>query len=271
MTDNTVQSVKTHAVGKPVLRLEDPPLLRGRGRFVDDLKFPQMLEAAFVRSPHAHAGIRRIDTAAARQWPGVHAVLTLADISPLLTQERLPLQFRTDQLRDDVAPMVLAKDEVVFVGEAVALVVAQSRAVAEDAAALVDVDYDVLPAISDCRAALSPGAPLAHRRKSSNQLIEFEQSYGDIAAAFARAAASSARQPQAAPRRRPLARRPRRARGLRRERGPADAVDLDATGPRGAGVPDAAVGPRRESDPRRRARCRRRLRRRNSSCIPKRS
>jgi aerobic carbon-monoxide dehydrogenase large subunit len=178
---------QTHTIGKRVLRLEDGPLLQGRGRFVDDLKFPGTLEAAFVRSPHAHAAIRRIDTTAARRLPGIHAVFTLANISPMLTQERLPLQFRTDQLPPDVSPLVLAKDEVVFVGEAIAVVIAQSRAVAEDAAALVDIDYEVLPAISDCRAALRPGAALAHRGKGSNLLIEFRQSYGDIETAFARA------------------------------------------------------------------------------------
>ena len=174
-------------VGRSVLRLEDGPLIRGNGRFVDDLKFAGMLEAAFVRSPHAHAGIRGIDATAARRMPGVHAVFTFTDLAPLLTAERLPLQFRTDQLPPDVAPFVLAKDEVVFVGEAVAIVVAQSRAIAEDAAALVEIDYEPLPAVSDCRAALRPGAPLAHRRKTSNLLIEFRQGYGDIAAAFARA------------------------------------------------------------------------------------
>lgn len=155
-----------------MLRLEDGPLLRGDGRFVDDLKFAGMLEAAFVRSPHAHAGIRGINTDVAMRLPGVHAVLTHADLAPLLTAERLPLQFRTDQLSPDVAPFVLAKDEVAFVGEAIAVVIARTRAIAEDAAALVDVDYEVLPAISDCRAALRPGAPLAHRGKSSNQLIK---------------------------------------------------------------------------------------------------
>jgi len=177
----------THTVGHRVLRLEDGPLLRGGGRFIDDLKFAGMLEAAFVRSPHAHAAIRGVNAEAALRLPGVHAVLTYADLAPLLTAERLPLQFRTDQLPADVAPFVLAKDEVVFVGEAIAIVIAQSRAIAEDAAALVDVDYEVLPAISDCRAALRPGAPLAHRSKSSNQLIELRQAYGDTAAAFARA------------------------------------------------------------------------------------
>ena len=177
----------THTIGKPVLRLEDEPLVRGRGRFVDDLKFAGMLEAAFVRSPHAHAALRHIDADAARRLPGVHAVFTLADLAPMLTSERLPLQFRTDQLPSDVAPLVLAKDEVAYVGEAVAVVIAQTRAIAEDAAASVAVDYEPLPAVSDCRDALRPGAPLAHRRKASNLLIEFHQSYGDIAAAFARA------------------------------------------------------------------------------------
>jgi carbon-monoxide dehydrogenase large subunit len=184
---NDSRTTQNHAIGKRVLRIEDGPLIRGQGRFVDDLKFAGMLEAAFVRSPHAHAGLGAIDTAAARRLPGVHAVLTFSDISPLLTADRLPLQFRTDQLPPDVAPFILAKNEVVFVGEAIAIVIARTRAVAEDAAALVAVDYEPLPAISDCRAALRPGAPLAHRRKASNLLIEFLQAYGDVAGAFARA------------------------------------------------------------------------------------
>ncbi len=131
--------------------------------------------------------IRHVDADAARRLPGVHAVFALADLAPMLTSERLPLQFRTDQLPSDVAPLVLAKDEVAYVGEAVAVVIAQTRAIAEDAAATVAVDYEPLPAVSDCRDALRPGAPLAHRRKASNLLIEFHQSYGDIAGAFARA------------------------------------------------------------------------------------
>jgi carbon-monoxide dehydrogenase large subunit len=154
---------------------------------VADLRVPDMLEAAFVRSPHAHAAIRGIDTRAARQCPGVHAVLTLADLAPLLTRERLPLQFRTAQLPPDITPLVLAKDEVAFVGEAVAVVIAQSRYLAEDAAALVAVDYEALPAISDCRQALATGAPRAHRVRASNLLTQFKQSYGDVAGAFARA------------------------------------------------------------------------------------
>ena len=90
-------------------------------------------------------------------------MLTLADLAPQLSQERLPLQFRTAQLPPDITPFVLAKDEVAFVGEAVAVVIADTRYIAEDAAALVVVDYEPLPAVSDCRAALAPGAPRAHR------------------------------------------------------------------------------------------------------------
>jgi len=175
------------SIGRPVKRLEDGPLLTGKGRFVADLVFPGMLEAAFVRSPHAHAAIRGIDTSAARRCAGVHAVFTLADLAPRLAQERLPLQFRTTKLPRDITPLVLANDEVAFVGEAVAVVIARTRYIAEDAAALVAVDYEPLPAVSDCRQALAPQAPRAHRVRDSNLLIDFQQSYGDVAQAFARA------------------------------------------------------------------------------------
>ena len=175
------------SIGRSVKRLEDRPLLMGKGRFVADLEFPDMLEAAFVRSPHAHAAIRSIDTRTAQRCTGVHAVLTLAELAPHLAQERLPLQFRTAKLPPDITPFVLAKDEVAFVGEAVAVVIAQTRYIAEDAAALVAVDYEPLPAVSDCRQALAPYAPRAHRTRDNNLLIAFKQSYGDVADAFARA------------------------------------------------------------------------------------
>jgi aerobic carbon-monoxide dehydrogenase large subunit len=174
-------------IGQSIKRIEDRPLLIGAGRFVADLQFSGMMEAAFVRSPHAHAAIRGIDTSAARRYPGVHAVLTLADLRPLLSQVRLPLQFRTAQLPSDVTPLVLADDEVAFVGEAVAVVIAQSRYIAEDAAALVAVDYEPLPSVSDCRQAIAPGAPHVHRARPSNLLTEFRQAYGDVTDAFARA------------------------------------------------------------------------------------
>jgi carbon-monoxide dehydrogenase large subunit len=171
-------------VGKSVKRIEDLPLIQGRGRFLDDLQLPGLLHAAFVRSPLAHAIIRGIDATAATSMAGVHAVLTLADISPQLSQERLPLQFRSTQLPPNITPFVLAKDEVAFVGEAIAVVIAETRYLAEDAAALVAVDYEPLPAVSDCRAGAAPGAPHAHRGRKSNVMVEIRQSYGDIGLAF---------------------------------------------------------------------------------------
>ncbi len=174
-------------IGRPLARVEDDALLKGRGRFIDDLDFPGTLEAAFVRSPHAHALLRGIDASVARTMPGVHAVFGFADLAGDLAQERLPLQFRTAQLPDDITPFWLAKDEVAFAGEVVAVVIADSRYLAEDAASRVEVDYEPLPAVSDCRAAIAPGAPLAFRRKRSNVMVELKQAYGDVAGAFARA------------------------------------------------------------------------------------
>jgi carbon-monoxide dehydrogenase large subunit len=174
-------------IGARLPRLDDGRLLRGQGRFVDDISVVGTLHAAFVRSPHPHALIRGIDKRAALAAPGVHAVFTLADLMPPLNAERLPLQFRSAQLPPDVTPFALAKDEVAFAGEAVAAVIADARHLAEDAAALVAVDFEPLPSVSDCRAALAPGAPLAHRQRKSNLLLEIRQGYGDIAAAFARA------------------------------------------------------------------------------------
>ena len=174
-------------IGRPIRRLEDPPLLRGEGRFVDDIHRPFALEAAFVRSPHAHALIGGIDMEDARAARDVTAVLSFADLAPHLTQERLPMQFRNSALPADCTPHPLAKDEVAYVGEAVAVVVARSRYAAEDAAALVKVDYEVLPAIADCRQAAAPGAPLAHRFRTSNVLAELRQDYGDVDGAFAAA------------------------------------------------------------------------------------
>jgi aerobic carbon-monoxide dehydrogenase large subunit len=174
-------------VGRPTPRVEDRALLKGAGRFVDDIHLPGMLEAAFVRSPFAHARIRSIEASAARAAAGVHAVLTFDDLRPQLTQDRLPLELRLDQLPPDITPFPLAKDEVVFVGEAVAVVIADSRYLAEDAASLVEVDYQPLEPVSDCRRAIEPGAPRADTRKASNIIKEFRQAYGNVEAAFAKA------------------------------------------------------------------------------------
>jgi len=174
-------------IGQPIARVEDDALLKGKGRYVDDVHLPGMLEAAFVRSSFAHAKIGGIDVSAAQAAPGVRAVLTFDDIRPLLTCDRLPLELRLDQLPPDITPLPLAKDEVVFVGEAIAIVVAESRYLAEDAAALVAIDYEPLPVISDCLEALEPHAPKCDTRQTTNILKEFRQTYGNVGVAFAEA------------------------------------------------------------------------------------
>jgi len=172
-------------IGRPIARIEDAALLRGAGRFVDDVPVPDALEAAFVRSSFAHARIKSVDVVAARAAPGVHAVLTYADVRPLITQDRMPLELRVEQLPPNVTPPPLAKDEVVFAGEAIAAVIAASRYAAEDAAALVQVEYEPLPAVADCLAAIAPDAPRVDTRQASNIVKEFRQSFGNAEAAFA--------------------------------------------------------------------------------------
>ena len=107
-------------IGKAIPRQEDDALVKGAGKYVDDIHLPNTLEAAFVRSSFAHAKIKSIDVSATRAAPGVHAVFTYDDIRPLLTADRLPLELRLEQLPPNVTPLPLAKDEVVFVGEAIA-------------------------------------------------------------------------------------------------------------------------------------------------------
>ena len=173
----------TPYIGRRYPRVEDRALVRGAGRFVDDLHPPGLLEAAFLRSPAAHGLIRSIDTRAARALPGVHAVYTLADLRPILTADRLPLQFPSSVLPPDISPFILAGREVSYVGEAIALVVADKRYIAEDALALIETDIQELPAASDCRDALSAGAPDVHVHRKGNLLIDFIQGYGDADAA----------------------------------------------------------------------------------------
>jgi carbon-monoxide dehydrogenase large subunit len=170
-----------------VLRLEDPPLLRGQAKFVDDIRFPDMLHAAFVRSPHGHARINRIDKSAALALPGVHAVLTLDDLLPHLATHWIVVGLPSPAYKQDINRPALAGPEVVHVGEPIAIVLAANRYIAEDAAALVEIDYDPLPAIGDPRAALAPGATLAHSASPHNLLAEFDMAYGEVDKAFATA------------------------------------------------------------------------------------
>lgn len=171
-------------IGARVKRIEDPALLRGAAGFVDDIHLSGLLQAAFVRSPHPHALIRNIDATAARGLAGVRAVYTLADFSPHIVADRLPLQFPSTELPDDITPWLLAGEEVCHVGEAIAMVIADSRYIAEDAALLVEIEYEPLASVVGCAAAVADGAPRVYRDRDDNVLLRFRQSYGDTAAAF---------------------------------------------------------------------------------------
>jgi aerobic carbon-monoxide dehydrogenase large subunit len=175
-------------LGRSVPRLEDGKLLRGAGRFVDDIKLPGMLHAAFVRSTVAHGLIRHIDVAAARAPPGVRAVLTYTDLRPLMRCDRIPLALPSKAIRFDADPSWLAQHEVCHVGEPVAVVVAESRRVAEDAARLVAIDYEPMRAVTDPFDAVCPGAPPVRRDCADNLVAQTEIKYGDFIAAHARAA-----------------------------------------------------------------------------------
>ena len=147
-----------------------------------------MLHAAFVRSPHPHAAIRADRCACRTGAAGVHAVLTLDDLAPVLAKRRMLRHSNSGTPLDRYWSFALADGEVSYVGEAVAIVLADSRYVAEDAAALVAVDYDVLPAVSDCRSAIEPAAPAVRRELNSNIAASYKVAYGDAEAAFAKAA-----------------------------------------------------------------------------------
>jgi aerobic carbon-monoxide dehydrogenase large subunit len=172
-------------IGSPVKRNGDAALLRGQGRYVDDIHFPGMLHASFVRSPHPHAEIRAIDAGRAKSQPGVTAVFTANDLAPHLTMMRMPVGQPSAAIRQSLDPYVLAVDEVSYVGEPVAVVIAEHAYLAEDAAALVDIDYDPLPAAGDARAAGESGAATTHKDAPDNLVAQFTLDYGDCATALA--------------------------------------------------------------------------------------
>jgi aerobic carbon-monoxide dehydrogenase large subunit len=172
-------------IGARLPRLEDHALLTGRGRFVDDIAAADTLVAAFARSPHPHALIRAVDLDAARAVAGVVAVLSLDDLAPVMRQRRMVRTSNSGAKLDQSWPFALADGEVSFVGEPIAIVVANDRYVAEDAAALVTVDYEILTPAVDCRVET---APPVRRELASNRIISYKVGYGDIEAAFADAA-----------------------------------------------------------------------------------
>ncbi|OBF97760.1 xanthine dehydrogenase [Mycobacterium sp. 852002-51152_SCH6134967] len=146
MTSASAEKVATRYAGTRVARVEDNRLLTGRGTFVDDVVRPGMLHACFVRSPFARAKINGIDASAALAMPGVHAVFTADDLNPDVKEAWHAVAGK--DIPDTPRPP-LAEGEVKFVGDPVALVVADSRYLAEDAVDLVDVDYEPLPAVAD--------------------------------------------------------------------------------------------------------------------------
>jgi aerobic carbon-monoxide dehydrogenase large subunit len=185
---------RSRFVGRSILRREDQRLLTGQGQFIADIVLPRMLHAVFVRSPIAHGHIRAVDISRAASAPEVVLVLSGAELARLLppvpdAQLSLPSKWRAQvehKLHNPQQPL-LATDKVRHVGEAVAVVVAESRFAAEDAAELVQADLEPLPAVVDPEEALRAGATLVHDRLGTNLIGEFTIGKGSIEAALARA------------------------------------------------------------------------------------
>ena len=164
------EELRWHIVGKDILRREDEWFLRGAGRFLDDLPEPRdLVHLGFVGSPHAHAQIRNIDTRAARALPGVIDVLTGVDFIDLIGPVRPDIDIAGYK---DAPRRVVAMDKVRFVGESVAVVLAETPYIAQDAIELVEVDYEPLPAVSDTEAGMAADAPLIHAELGDNLLFE---------------------------------------------------------------------------------------------------
>ena len=182
--------MRTRSFGQPIKRNEDARLLQGKALFVDDVELPRLLHAAFVRSPYAHARIRSIDTAAARKLPGVIAVYTAADLGdywqpgPLLVPPP-PIEGITFNKRTQVP---LVKDKVRHAGEPIAVVIAEDRYLAEDAAAEVVVDYEELPAVVDLEKARDAKSDFVHDDIKTNVAAHVRQAKGDYAKASSGAA-----------------------------------------------------------------------------------
>lgn len=172
----------TRWFGTSIPRNEDPRLLRGKGTYVDDIDLPDQLHAAVLRSTQARARILNIDASAARELPGVHLVLTASDLGEVL--EPSPLLVPHADLTQPRTQLPLALDEVRYVGEAVAFVVADDRYIAEDALDLIDIEYEPLPVIYNMDIALADDAPLVHEDVPGNVAAHLVQTVGDPDAVF---------------------------------------------------------------------------------------
>src|SRR5258705_8201559 len=145
-------------IGSPIERLEDLRFLRGRGQYVDDLARGDMLHAAILRSSVAHGRIRSIDVSRARALPGVHSVITAEDMGNRVP--RVPMRLQPLPDFEPFAQPVIAESKVRYVGEAIALLLAESPGVAEDAVGLIEVEIEPLPAVADRQGAGKEEAPL---------------------------------------------------------------------------------------------------------------
>jgi carbon-monoxide dehydrogenase large subunit len=168
-------------VGSPIERLEDLRFVRGRGQYVDDLARKDMLHAAILRSSVAHGRLRSIDVSAARSLAGVHCVITAKDIGNRVP--RVPMRLQPLPDFEPFGQPVIAEDKVRYVGEALAVVLADTAGIAEDALGLIEVEIEPLPAVADRRAA-EQGEALLFEDQGSNLAIKFHAVRGDAAAAF---------------------------------------------------------------------------------------
>jgi len=175
----------TRWFGASIPRNEDPRLLRGKGSYVDDIDLPEQLHAAVLRSTHARARILNIDVSAARELPGVHLVLTASDLGEVL--EPSPLLVPHDALTQPRTQFPLALNEVRYVGEALAFVVANDRYIAEDALDLIDVEYEPLPVLHSLEVAIAEDAPLVHEDVPGNVAAHLVQTVGDPDTVFTNA------------------------------------------------------------------------------------
>ncbi len=166
-------------IGKEVTRLEDPELVTGRMEFIDNASVPNMIHAAILRSPHAHAKILSIDTSAAEKLPGVSAVITGKEIEPI-TQPQ-------GGFPEGCETRCMATNKAIYVGEPIAAVAATNRYIAEDALELIEVEYETLPAVVDAYDAMKPDSEVIIESLGSNISLQRQFNWGEVDEAFAKA------------------------------------------------------------------------------------
>src|SRR6266480_667701 len=173
-------------VGTSVLRKEDAELITGQGKYTDDLKVPGMLHMVLVRSPFAHARVRSVDLSAAKAMDGVVAAFSGADLAEDWAGS-LPMAWPVTEDIKSPTHLPLTKDKARHQGDGVAVVVAETRAIAKDAAEAVDVDYEELPVVTDSQQALADGAPLVHDEFGTNHSYTWTLANGEVDKVFAEA------------------------------------------------------------------------------------